>query len=206
MNNVVVRSFVLLVVSTVIVLVSAFVLPHTPLETTKAGSSESSMAAHGMAGMDAPVESEAAFISGMIPHHQEAVESARAILATTERPELRDLAQNVVATQTKEIATLESWVERWYPDAAGANYAPMMVDPAGSSPAAAERTFLLGMIEHHQGAIDMAQAYLDAGFAKHPEVAQLAETVVAVQDGEIERMQGWLKDWYGDADPEPMTH
>lgn len=202
MHNVVVRSLILLVISTAIVLVSAFALPPAVPETTPVSASQDGMAGHEM---DTAVESEAAFISGMIPHHREAVESARAILSSTERPEVRDLARDVIATQTEEIAMLEGWLERWYPDAPEAAYTPMMA-PVSGTPAEADRTFLAGMIEHHRGAIDMARAYLDASFAKHPEVVRLAEAIVTVQDGEIEEMEGWLGAWYGDAEPEPMAH
>ena len=200
MNNVVIRSFVLLAVSTAIVLVSAFALPPANLAPTPASTNQDGMAGHSMSGTSTTVGNEEAFIGGMIPHHQEAVESARAVLETTERPAVRELAQNVIDTQTEEIATLEGWREQWYPDATKADYAPMMTNAAGLSSAEADRVFLEGMIEHHQGAIDMARSYLDADFEKQDEVVQMAETIVSVQDGEIEQMQGWLNDWYSAVD------
>ena len=198
MNNVVTRSLVLLAVATAIVLISAFVAPPGTAATTMASTNQDPMAGMDMGDMgdmSEAVNSEETFITGMIPHHQEAVESARAVLETTERPEVRELAQNVIVTQTEEIALLEGWRARWYPDAAEADYTPMMADPAGLSPDAADRTFLEGMIEHHRGAIDMAQSYLGADYEKQPEVAGLAEAIVTVQDGEIAQMQGWLAEW-----------
>ena len=200
MNNIVIRSFVLIAVSTAIVLVSAFALPPATPAHTPASTNQDGMAGHGMSGMSTSVDSEEAFIGGMIPHHQEAVESARAVLKTTKRPAVRELAQNVIDTQTKEITTLEGWREQWYPDATKADYAPMMTDAAGLSSAEADRVFLGGMIEHHQGAIDMAKSYLAADFEKQGEVVELAEMIVSVQDGEIEQMQGWLNDWFGAVD------
>lgn len=206
MKNVVTRSLVLLAVSTAIVLVSAFVIPPVNHAPTPASTTQGGMAGHDMSGMTMTVDSEAAFIVSMIPHHQEAVASAQAVLETTERPEVRELAQNVIATQTEEIATLEGWRDQWYPNATAADYTPMMGDPAGLDPDAADRTFLEGMIVHHEGAITMAQAYLDAGFDKKDEVVQLAQTIVAAQDGEIEQMRGWLNAWYGDAAANPSSH
>lgn len=198
MNNVVTRSFVLLAVATATVLVSAFVAP--PGTATMVGTNQDPMAGMDMGGRGETVNSEETFITAMIPHHREAVESARAVLATTQRPEVRDLARNVIATQTEEIALLEGWRNQWYPDAAEADYTPMMADPAGLSPDAADRTFLEGMIEHHQGAIAMARSYLGADYQKQSAVADLAEAIVTVQDGEIAQMQGWLAAWYGDAE------
>ncbi len=200
MRNVVIRSLVLLAVSTAIVLVSAFVAPPTSPTPTMAASTESGeMAGHDMSGMSMTVDREAAFITGMIPHHQEAVESARAVLETTERPEIRNFAQNVIAAQTEEISLLKGWRDQWYLDAAEADYTPMMDEPAGLSAGEADRAFLEGMIIHHQGAIDMAQTYLEANYVKQGDVVQMAEAIVNAQTGEITQMQGWLNDWYGEA-------
>lgn len=198
MNSTLKRTLILLVASTALVAaaLAAGLGPQTGGEP-----SHEAHAAHPMT-----VDSEAAFIAGMIPHHQEAVESARAILETTERPEVRDLAEAVVAAQTGEIATLEGWLNAWYPDAAEAEYTPMMPDPSGLSPDEADRAFLEGMIVHHQGALDMAQAYLDGDFEKRPEVVQLAETIVSTQAAEIEQMQAWLNAWYGDSDADHGAH
>lgn len=197
MNNVVTRSLVMLAVSTALVLVAAFALPARNPAPTPVGADQESMAGHGMGGMSMSVDSEAAFITGMIPHHQEAVASAQAVLETTERPEVRELAQDVIETQTQEIAMLEGWLTRWYPDAAEADYVPMMTELTGLSSDEADRTFLEGMIGHHRGAIDMAQSYLNADFEKQGDVVQLAEAIVSVQDAEITQMQAWLDDWYG---------
>jgi Uncharacterized protein conserved in bacteria len=197
MNNVVTRSLVMLAVSTALVLVAAFALPARNPVPTPVGADQEGMAGHGMSGMSISVDSEAAFITGMIPHHQEAVASAQAVLETTERPEVRELARDVIETQTQEIAMLEGWLTRWYPDAAEADYAPMMTELTGLSSDEADRTFLEGMIGHHRGAIDMAQSYLNADFEKQGDVVQLAEAIVSVQDAEITQMQAWLDDWYG---------
>lgn len=196
MNNVVTRSLILLAVSTAIVLVSAFAAPPASPAHTTASTEQGGAEGHAMHDMSMTVDSEATFITGMIPHHREAVESARAVLETTQRPEIRELAQNVIATQTEEIALLEGWREEWYPDAAEADSAPMMSDPAGLSPKEADRAFLEDMIMHHQGAIDMEQSYLDADFDKRAVVAELAEDIIAAQDGEISQMRGWLEAWY----------
>jgi uncharacterized protein (DUF305 family) len=140
------------------------------------------------------VRSEAEFVTGMIPHHQEAIESARVLLTKTERPELRGLAQEILKTQTREVALLQSWVDAWFPGATR-RYTPMMRELAGLHPDAADRVFLEDMIRHHQGALEMAQAYLEGDFEKHPEVVALAEQIVRTQGAEIARMQGWLAAW-----------
>lgn len=58
-----------------------------------------------------------------------------------------------------------------------------------------DKAFLSEMIMHHQGAVAMAQAALQD--AKHPEIKQMAQTIISAQTTEIQQMQGWQKSWYG---------
>jgi len=51
--------------------------------------------------------------------------------------------------------------------------------------------FVLGMIPHHQGAIDMARIQLAAG--SDPENMELARHIIAEQQQEIDAMRTWLE-------------
>ncbi|MBB1228180.1 DUF305 domain-containing protein [Pantoea conspicua] len=55
----------------------------------------------------------------------------------------------------------------------------------------ADRAFAKGMIEHHRGAIAMAETELKYG--KDPEMKKMAEDVIKAQKSEIEHMEAWLK-------------
>jgi YVTN family beta-propeller protein len=70
-----------------------------------------------------------------------------------------------------------------------------MVDP--SEPFDAQ--FIDSMIEHHQGAIDMAEMVLEQ--AEHTELRTLAEGIVTAQTAEIEQLQSWRSEWYLDLPP-----
>jgi len=52
------------------------------------------------------------FARGMIPHHQGAIDMAQAVLAHGQDPEIRALAEAIIAAQEKEIAFLRRWLEK----------------------------------------------------------------------------------------------
>jgi uncharacterized protein (DUF305 family) len=53
------------------------------------------------------------FLDEMIVHHQGAVDMARMVLERSERPELRTLANDIIAAQTKEIDMMSRWRSEW---------------------------------------------------------------------------------------------
>ncbi|WP_254426905.1 DUF305 domain-containing protein [Herbaspirillum sp. VT-16-41] len=59
------------------------------------------------------------FVSMMLPHHQGAVDMARAVLLYSQDPEIRNLALGIVAEQQNEIQVMQAWLKRHgYPSSA----------------------------------------------------------------------------------------
>ena len=56
-----------------------------------------------------------------------------------------------------------------------------------------DKAFISMMIEHHQGAIDMAS--LASTNAKHDEVKLLSKDIISAQTTEITQMQKWQMNW-----------
>jgi uncharacterized protein (DUF305 family) len=56
-----------------------------------------------------------AFIDAMIPHHQSAIEMARAALENSDNPKIKELAQNIISAQQREIEQMKQWRKEWYP-------------------------------------------------------------------------------------------
>ncbi|OEZ63356.1 DUF305 domain-containing protein [Duganella sp. HH105] len=56
--------------------------------------------------------SEHDFATMMIPHHQGAVDMAKALLLTTRDPVLRNLALGIIAEQQNEIKLMQAWLQR----------------------------------------------------------------------------------------------
>lgn len=52
------------------------------------------------------------FLHGMIPHHQGAVDMAKAVLAHGKDPEIRKLAESIVAAQEAEIKLMQEWLAK----------------------------------------------------------------------------------------------
>jgi len=69
------------------------------------------MHAQMMIGMQA-ADIDVAFVCGMIPHHQGAIDMARAELAHGDDPWVRALAEQIIAAQEKEIADMKAWLEK----------------------------------------------------------------------------------------------
>lgn len=54
------------------------------------------------------------FLNAMIPHHQSAATMAQDALNKSKRPEIKQLAQDIVASQQKEIDQMKQWRQAWY--------------------------------------------------------------------------------------------
>jgi uncharacterized protein (DUF305 family) len=69
----------------------------------------------------------------------------------------------------------------------------------GTKNAPFDAKFLDSMIQHHQGAIDMAKEALTK--AEHSEIKTLANHIITNQQREITKMQNWRKQWYPNLGP-----
>ncbi|MFC5122598.1 DUF305 domain-containing protein [Pseudoclavibacter helvolus] len=113
-------------------------------------------------------------------------------------PEVTTLAEEIKAAQGPEIEQLNQWLSDWgAASMSGMDHSMdgMMSDEdmANLDAAAgdeASRLFLEQMIEHHEGAITMAQEEVDNGL--NSDATALAQTIVDTQTTEIETMRELL--------------
>jgi len=136
------------------------------------------------------VSSEKEFLTEMIPHHQEAVDTAKQVLARgATTPEIRTLMENIVKAQEKEIGDMKAWYEEWYgqPYRPSNAYQPMMRDLSKLNGVELDKAFLEDMVMHHMGAIMMAHSV--QGAIEHEEVRNLTKAIVTTQSEEIALMR-----------------
>jgi uncharacterized protein (DUF305 family) len=169
---------------------------NTPQETPAANSDEH--AGHNMGDSTSDAPYDALFIDGMIEHHAGAVTMAEEVLVESERPELLEMAEAIIATQSAEIEQMQAWRSEWFPDLPLTEGMAMEMGAMSISTDTSvhfDQRFLEAMISHHEGALHMAEEALAA--SKREEIRTLAEAITATQSAEIEQMRGWLAEWFG---------
>ena len=89
---------------------------HHPASPT-ATSQRSGMDGHGMTGTQMPdmgnMEFDQMFIAGMIPHHQSAIDMAKMARKWAEHKEIKQLADDIISTQQREIDQMRGWYKQW---------------------------------------------------------------------------------------------
>ena len=159
---------------------------------------------------DADIE----FMSGMIPHHAQAVIMGGWARTHGARKDVAVLCERIVVGQSDEIAMMQQWLRdrgQPVPDAKSTRHKMkmngmehemlmpgMMTDEQMAALDKArgpefDRLFLEGMIRHHQGAIDMVDVLFKShGAAQDETIFRFASDVYADQSTEIARMQKML--------------
>ena len=64
-----------------------------------------------MQGMQAP-DPDVAFVRGMIPHHQGAIDMAKVVLQYGKDPQTKKWANDVIREQQREIGEMEEWLKK----------------------------------------------------------------------------------------------
>lgn len=131
------------------------------------------------------------------PSQRKALHTARSAGTTTETREMKKRFAATAALSLTAILTLAGCS-----GTGGSGSMPGMDHGSGAtttqSPAAdasdADVMFVMMMIPHHQQAVEMSDTLLSKSGVDERVVA-LAEQIKAAQQPEIDRMEGWLRDW-----------
>lgn len=113
-------------------------------------------------------ETDVMFVQMIVPHHRQGIAIAEAGAARSTRPEVKVLAEAIVATQTDEITRLEGWLRTWQkpPTADASAHAAH-----GGMPGTTEKE-IAGLRKVDQGKLD--KAFLNMLIAHQDDAVQLA--------------------------------
>ena len=136
---------------------------------------------------------ERSFLSGMMAHHEGALEMVRVALPDLKDPEVRAWAESILK-EDKEIGAMRALLaslgglDQAAYQAMARETAAMVARLRGARDR--ERAFVELMLEHHKGAVEMAlEALLKA---KDREVLDLAKAIALAQTEEIHSFRLWL--------------
>ncbi len=158
-------------------------------------------------------EADVTFVRGMIPHHAQAVEMAELAAEQAASQQVKDLANTIEQAQDPEIEQMQGYLRAWgqpaepapsggmggmdhggmsgdKPGMPGMMSGQQMQQLEGASGAAFDRMFLQMMIEHHTGAIEMAEVELRDG--QNADAKALAQKIIDAQRAEITQMRELL--------------
>lgn len=121
------------------------------------------------------------FTKSMVEHHEMAILMSRQVLKNTMNPAVRELAQNIINSQQKEIDQMISWINQGFPSTSANRQTNNNMSELSDD------DFLKHMIEHHQVAIDMSHDILKT--TTNPYVNKLAHSIISSQSREISEMQ-----------------
>ncbi|AWT43008.1 MULTISPECIES: DUF305 domain-containing protein [Streptomyces] len=156
---------------------------------------------------------DVAFAQGMIPHHRQALDMAALAAGKASSAQVKDLASRIQKAQDPEIRTMSGWLEAWgedVPQADGSSMPGMdhsahtgghsampgmmgdedMEKLEKASGKAFDAMFLTMMIEHHQGAVQMATTEKAKG--RYGPAKAMAGDIVTAQNAEIQEMRKLL--------------
>lgn len=153
-------------------------------------------------------DADVAFAQGMIPHHEGALVMAEMALERSTEPRVLDLAERIQAGQDPEIDLMTGWLQEWGEPVEPSGMGGMDhgsdggmdhgSEGMGDMPAAGpdfDVTWLQSMIEHHDGAVIMAQIEIDEG--ANEDAIDLARLIVETQNDEINEMHQLLNEHGG---------
>ncbi|MGV9865779.1 DUF305 domain-containing protein [Rhodococcus koreensis] len=150
-------------------------------------------------------DADIAFLNGMYPHHAQAVEMADMVAGRTDTADVVALAAAIKAAQQPEMDRMTDWLQQWgqpvpASDMSGMGHSTdhgdgmMSADRLDALTALSgtefDRQWLTMMIEHHEGAIEMANAELADG--ENSDARQMAADIVTAQQREIADMRAAL--------------
>jgi uncharacterized protein (DUF305 family) len=159
-------------------------------------------------------EADVHFVSGMIPHHSQAIRMARLTPSRSSNQQVKVLSERIIVAQRDEILMMQNWLKARKLPVPDSNATHLRMKMGGmehdmlmpgmlseeemaqlekARGTSYDRLLLTYMIRHHQGAVEMVeQLFASPGAAQDDAIYKLASDVFADQSSEIDRMENML--------------
>lgn len=152
-------------------------------------------------------DADVSFAQDMLVHHSQALDMVELTAGRSLSPEVKQLATEIKDAQAPEIKTFTSWLNEWdeeVPEASadmgsmegmdsdmpGMMSSDDMTKLESAPDSQFQSMWLEMMIEHHEGAVDMAKEQIDKG--KYEPAIKLAEEISTSQTAEVAEMKQLL--------------
>lgn len=132
------------------------------------------------------------YINAMIAHHRGAMLLAEQLSKNTSRPEMKTLAQNILADEPKAIDELYTWKKDWYGDTKTVR--DPIVANLGPADEKFDLRFLNAIIAHHEAGIVMTKETREK--SSRAEILNNADAVEAFLINGITTLKGIRSSWY----------
>lgn len=143
------------------------------------------------------------FLANMIPHHEGAILSSKALLEYSKNKKVRKFAKEIIASQEKEVKEFKKLLKELkfkqtpqkeydeFVKSEEENMKKMMQDMSSVKISSnIDKDYLEGMIPHHQGAIDSANNILK--YSKNKKIRKIAKDIIKEQEKEIKEFKEFL--------------
>ena len=188
---------------------------HGAVQQSAVGGGPSPATSAGGPAVSRPNPADVHFMTGMIPHHAQAVLIAGWAPSHGARADVQRLCERIVVAQRDEIALMQAWLRQHGQEVPPANATHMRMTMDGMTHdmlmpgmltdeelkrldaargSEFDRLFLQAMVKHHQGAISMVDELEASTGARQDEtVFRFSSDVYADQTTEINVMQKMLE-------------
>ncbi len=152
-------------------------------------------------------DADSTFIEQMVPHHEGSMFMADIALTKSEHQEIKELASQIKNHDTEELIQMDEFYKETYgkdvPGSLGTQPPGKRIGHIGMKGDIGEienakpfdKKFIEMMVPHHKIDIEISKKYLDK--LNNQKIHEIAESVIKTHSKEVNQMQEWYNEWYG---------
>jgi uncharacterized protein (DUF305 family) len=141
-------------------------------------------------------EADVEFVHAMMPVHEQAIHMSELAIEHANSPDTEKIAATIKSKQEEEVKTMEELLHEWGMEKGHGGEATQEMLPEEEIKELEEtrgvefdKLFLKQMIEHHHGAIKLAEEYEHEHKGENKEIEKLAAEIKRGQEHEIEEIE-----------------